>query len=292
MNHQVHIPSLSSIAAGADFAPAPGPQSAGAVAASVNYLIPPLGRNAVHVVPLGAGEARREGEYASTPIRVHDARAMEPAPALDANGFAFTGQVSAVRDFMDDEEVRSVYYPEMARLVRQATAAREVVVFDHNVRVDGGERAGNSRVPVRIVHNDYTEKSGPRRVRDLLGDRRADALLKNRFAVVNVWRSIAGVVRTAPLGVIDAGSVRPSDLIPTDLVYPDRVGEIYEVAGNPAHRWYHVSGMREDEVLLIKGYDSDTDVARFTPHSAFDHPDTPVDAPPRRSIEIRSLVFY
>lgn len=260
------------------------------VEADVNYLIPPLGRNAVHVVPIGAGESRREGTYASTPVRVRDARDFEPS--LDGNGFAFTRQVTAVRDFLDDEEVRAVYYPEMTRLVRNATGAREVQVFDHNVRVDGGGQTANSRTPVRTVHNDYTDKSGPQRVRDLVGEKRSGTRLKNRFAIVNVWRSIAGTVRTAPLGVIDAGSVRASDLIPTDLIYPDRVGEIYEVAGNPAHRWYYLPDMDVDEVLFIKGYDSRPDVARFTPHSAFDDPRAPSDAPPRRSIEIRSLVFY
>lgn len=264
----------------------------GVVNARVNYLVPPLGRNTVHVATLGEGESLRTGEYAATPVTVHDIRRMTRPATLDGNGFALSRQSSAVVDFLDDDEVRNVYYPEMRRLVEQATGAREVVVFDHNVRLDGGSHTANSRVPVRNVHNDYSEKSGPRRVEALIGGQRAAALLKRRFAIVNVWRSIEGVVETAPLGLIDAASVRPADLIPTDLVYPDRVGEIYEVAGNPAHRWYYAPRMNEQEVLLIKGYDSETSVARFTPHSAFDNPDTPADAPPRKSIEIRSLVFY
>lgn len=267
------------------------PQASKDVGAAVNYLIPPLGRNAVYVVPLGGGAARRTAEYAPTPVEVRDARSAG-LTTLDRNGFFLDRQVSAVTDFNDDDEVRAVYYPEMEALLRARTGASSVVVFDHNVRMDGGLARSNSRVPVRIVHNDYTEKSGPQRVRALLGEARAAALLQRRFAIVNVWRSIAGTVLTAPLGVIDAGSVRSSDLVPTDLVYPDRIGEIYEVAGNPAHRWYYFSNMNEQEVLLIKGYDSRTDVARFTPHSAFDHPDAPVGAPPRRSIEVRSLVFF
>lgn len=268
------------------------PATGGSVRAKVNYLIPPLGRHAVTVVPLGAGEAERTAQYAMTPVTVGDARAAGHAPTLDGEGFALGRQESAVRDFHDDDEVRTTYYPEMERLVAGVTGAREVRVFDHNIRIDGGRGTADSRVPVRIVHNDYTENSGPQRVRDLLGEQAAGALLERRFAIVNVWRSIAGSVWTAPLGVIDATSVRPSDLIPTDLIYPDRVGEIYEVAGSPAHRWHYFPHMNEEEVLLIKGYDSRPDVARFTPHSAFDDPATPPDAPPRRSIEIRSLVFY
>lgn len=286
MNH----PMTTEIDTGAALAPVS--DIGGTVHAFVNYLVPPLGRNSVEVVPLGKGEARRTAEYALTPVAVRDGRLSGAPLTLDGNGFELGRQTSAVADFNDDDEVRAVYYPEMAKLVKHATGAAEVVVFDHNLRVDDGGRIANSRAPVRIVHNDYTEKSGPQRIRDLVGGDRLERLLENRFAIVNVWRSIAGTVRTAPLGVIDALSTRPSDLVRTDLVYPDRVGEIYEVAGNPAHRWYYFSGMDENEVLFIKGYDSRRDVARFTPHSAFDHPGTPADAPPRKSIEIRSLVFY
>jgi hypothetical protein len=49
--------------------------------------------------------------------------------------------------------------------------------------------------------------------------------------------------------------------------------------------------MTPDEVLLIKGWDSQDDGrARFTPHGAFDLPNTPPDAAPRESIEVRTLV--
>lgn len=288
MNHSLAI----STDTGAGLAPVPIREARHTVRASVNYLIPPLGRHSVTVVPLGGGEAQRTAEYALTPVEINDGRFSERSATLDRNGFALGRQTSKVGDFSDDDEVRSVYYPEMERLVKQVTGAKEVVVFDHNVRIDGGVHTSNSRVPVRIVHNDYTEKSGPQRIRNLIGGQRAETLLKGRFAIVNVWRSIAGTVQTAPLGVIDARSMRRSDLVATDLIYPDRVGEIYEVAGNPAHRWYYFSHMNEDEVLFIKGYDSKPRIARFTPHSAFDHPASTPDSPPRRSIEIRSLVFY
>jgi hypothetical protein len=45
--------------------------------------------------------------------------------------------------------------------------------------------------------------------------------------------------------------------------------------------------------VLIKCYDSlDDGRARFTAHTAFDDPTTPADAPPRESIEVRTLVFF
>jgi hypothetical protein len=169
-------------------------------------------------------------------------------------------------------------------------------VFDHTIRrrIPGvADRAtGIPRQPVPRVHNDYTVKSGPQRVRDLLGDE-ADALLQKRFSVINVWRPIRGPVQDSPLAVTDARSVAQHDLVATDLVYADRMGEIYYVKFNPEHRWFYAPAMRSDEVMLIKCYDSVADGrARFVPHSAFIDPTTPLGAAPRESIELRTLVFY
>ena len=105
-----------------------------------------------------------------------------------------------------------------------------------------------------------------------------------------MWRPIRGPVQRSPLALADAGSVRPQDLVATDQVFPDRVGEIYHLAFHPAQRWYYAPEMARDEVLLIKGWDSrDDGRARFTPHSAFPLPQQRPDAPPRESIEIRTF---
>ncbi|HEX9468053.1 MAG TPA: CmcJ/NvfI family oxidoreductase, partial [Bradyrhizobium sp.] len=136
------------------------------------------------------------------------------------------------------------------------------------------------------------EKSGPQRVRDLIPDE-ADELLKGRVQIINLWRPIRGPLLDSPLAVCDARTVRPNELVASDLVYPDRVGETYSVKYNPDHQWFYVSRMTADEVLLLKCFDSNTDAeARFAPHSAFADPTTPPDAPPRESIELRTLVFH
>jgi hypothetical protein len=117
--------------------------------------------------------------------------------------------------------------------------------------------------------------------------------LRGRVQIVNVWRPLRGPVQDAPLAVCHAPSVAPADLVPSDLVYPHRTGETYSVTYNPAHRWFYLRGMGTDEALLLKCYDSKTDGrARFTPHTAFDDPTAPADAPPRESIELRTLVFH
>ncbi len=224
---------------------------------------------------------------------VLDARAVADTLSLDREGVCLVHHESRMRDFDDAEAVRTVYYPEVERLVKAATGAVRVLVFDHNVRSDNAQRhSPDVHPPVRFVHNDYTHASGPQRVRDLVPEE-AEDLLMRRFAVVNVWKPISGPVRGAPLAVCSADSIAVEDLVPFDLIYRDRTGEIYTFLHNPRHRWFYVPEMRADEAMLLKCYDSAQDGrARFTAHSAFDDPTSPDDAPPRESIEARSLAFF
>ncbi len=148
------------------------------------------------------------------------------------------------------------------------------------------------RQPATRVHVDQTVKSGPQRVRDLLPDE-AERLLAGRVQIINLWRPIVGPLWDHPLAVADARSVDPADLIPSDLIFADRIGEIYAVRHSPAQRWFYLSGMRPDEALLLKCYDSAVDGrARFAPHTAFIDSTAPADSPPRESIELRTLVFH
>jgi hypothetical protein len=169
-----------------------------------------------------------------------------------------------------------------------------VVVFDHIVRnpvlAERGEKG--ARAPAKLVHNDYTSKSAPRRVRDLLPEE-ADRLLKNRFAEINVWRAIRGPIESSPLALCDAGSLGAEEIVPIDLVYRDRVGEIYGFLYNPKHRWFYFPRMTRNEAILLKCYDSaDDGRARFTAHTSFEDPNRPPNAAPRESIEVRALVFW
>ncbi len=263
------------------------------VEASLNYLDPDSERPAAYMYRPPEGTPAQIGKYVKHTMPIYNARAIAGELSLDNQGFALVHQHSAVRNFYNDSEVRTVYYPEVERLVKEATGAIRVHVFDHNVRNRAMAKRGEKGIqePVRVAHNDYTLKSGPQRVRDLLpGD--ADQLLKNRFAVVNVWRPIRGPVQESPLAVCDAGSMRQQDFVAQDLLYRDRTGEVYSIAFNPQHRWFYFPKMQRDEVLLLKCYDSDPARTRFTAHSAFEDPTSPPDAPARESIEVRTLVFF
>jgi len=264
------------------------------VETSLSYLSDSSEKPVAYLYEPPPGMPARSGRTTRQPVTIFDGRAIHGELSLDKQGFVLAHHESAVRNFYDEHEVRAVYYPEVERLVKEVTAATRVLVFDHNVRCApmAKRKEKGAREPVKFAHNDYTIKSGPQRVRDLLPFE-AEALLKHRFAMINVWRPIRGPVQESPLAVCDARSIRPEDWVPSDLKYQDRTGEVYSITFNPNHRWFYFPRMQRDEAMLLKCYDSMEDGrARFTAHSAFDDPSSPQDAAPRESIEVRTLVFF
>ncbi len=265
------------------------------VGTSLNYLVDMGEKPVTYSTEPGSRLINHTGRYEERAVTIHNGRLIVDRLSLDREGFIFINHETQVSDFYDEEEVRSVYYPEMEQLVKQLTGASRVVMFDHTLRAadDATREEKKVREPVRRVHNDYTEWSGPQRVRDLLPADEAGALLQHRFAVIQVWRPIRKPVQSAPLAIADARSLPPKDLIATERRYPDRVGEIYHITYNPDHRWFYFPKMQRNEALVFKTYDSARDGrARFTAHAAFDDPTSPPEAPARESIEVRTLAFF
>jgi hypothetical protein len=267
------------------------------VEADLNYLAPMSERPRYYAYEPQAGEPRSNLTPEPHRMQIHTLRPIAGELGLDVQGFALLEQRSAVQDFWDDDEVRRVYYPEAERFLKEATGASRIFIFDHlqRRRVPGQEDRSRSgpRQPATRVHVDHTARSGPQRVRDLMGAE-AEELLKGRVQVINMWRPIRREpLRDAPLAVCDSRTVAADDLVPSDLVYRERVGETYSVRYNPAHRWFYAPEMRRDEVLLLKIADTKEDIsARFMPHTSFTDPTTPPGAAPRESIELRTLVFH
>lgn len=270
-------------------------QSLDRVEATLTYLAPTAEKPFAYTyTPPPRGRPQRSGQPEAHRVVIHNGRPLAPNLSLDREGFALARGASRVVDFYDEAAVKAVYYPEVERLVKAATAARRVVIFDHTLRnAAKTERDGTGvREAVQRVHNDYTVKSGPQRVRDLFPAAEAEQLLARRFAMVNVWRPIGHPVHDMPLAVADAASIEFADLVPSDLIYRDRVGETYGVRFSPNHRWFYFPEMRPDEALLIKVYDSDERRARFSAHTAFADPTAPADVAPRQSIEVRTFAFF
>jgi len=282
-------------------------------AVSLNYQEPPPAGKSTgrYINQTDRGDV--VDEHVARQCAMHDGRELVPPASLDSMGFALkswpTGCSEA--DFRDEETVVGTYYGEMMELVKAASGAQRVYIFDHTVRESGNTNlnaeAGGSAAPVPRVHCDYTAAGAPRRLTQL-GDEGIYSRLRGRtltpddvaklaegrFAFINVWRSIddAWPVMRLPLAVCDENTVPESDRFIYELRFPDRTGENYSLRHSDAHKWYAYSRMAQDECLVFKVYDKKQDGPRFVFHTAFDDPSSPPDAPPRKSIEVRAIAFF
>ncbi|OTB05752.1 hypothetical protein M426DRAFT_56323 [Hypoxylon sp. CI-4A] len=270
------------------------------------------------VASFGLGEHERP---------VIDVRGKESEFSTDNSGFAVYKEPAKEKEFTDEAAIRDGYYQEVEALLRKnIPGIKKVVIFDHTIRKRTSKAA---RTPVQQVHVDQTPAAAEARVRRHLPAEEAEEWLKGRFQIINVWRPIANPATDFPLAVIDWRTTKPTDFVPVDLMYPVRAdfakdnddrgketyadeskwystegyevrGETLSVAPSDAHKYYYQKDMTTDEVILLKCYDSfgqgeprgKEGIAVRTPHTAFSDPNTPKDAPPRQSIEVRCLIYY
>ena len=233
--------------------------------------------------------------YTDYEVRISDMRPIASELAMERNGFVLVNQNSAVKNFFDPEEVERVYIPEIIDLLTELIGADKVIAFGTMVRTDR-ESTAEANLPAYGAHVDYGDRTVRQFAKDVLGDEEADYWLQGRYVLINVWRPIS-VVRRAPFAVCDARTVYASDMYDSEVrgglgdpSRPTLYG--FSVGFNPEQRWYYVPEMRPDEVLVFKLFDSDSSAVQWTAHSAFDLPDTPADAPPRESIELRTIAFF
>ncbi len=274
------------------------PHADHAVTANLRYIVRQDTKPYFESSRITGGEPKVFFKTEDLPAVIHDMRDVADALSLDVNGFELRRYRSQVADLYDDALIENQYNAELTAMLKEMTGADSVTIFDHTRRssaMSGAANPDGRRGPAGRVHADYTVKSGPQRAKDTLGDAEVERVLSSggRIIQVNVWRPIKGPVLRSPLALADASSVPPEDLIATDQRFPDRVGEIYQLARGEGHRWYYASEMTPDEVILIKGWDSiDDGRARFSPHGAFIHPDETEDMPPRESIETRTYLVF
>lgn len=277
--------------------------SASPLEAALAYLADDCAVAEHRVYPVSASIASTRPPTSAVVMPIHDARPQADELDLDVQGFELHAFPPVTGDCYDDAFVRAHYYPQVEAFVREALGAHAVFVFDHNTRsrVRAARGEAGVRVPVAAVHNDYTERSGPRRAGEILAAAGRSDLAGRRYAFVNLWRPLLGPVRDTPLALCDARTVKADDIVDTpihhyveaDLQQPSHSGEIQSLRASPHHRWYWFPDMQPHEALLLKCFDSATDGrARFMPHTGFDNPQCPLDHVPRESIEARTLVVF
>ena len=130
-------------------------------------------------------------QYKQHEMTIRNGRPLRDTFKLDTHGFVFADHHTMMKDFTDETERKRVYDREVAELIKKHSGASEVLVFDHTIRIGDEQamKAINARPPVKGVHNDYTENSAPRRLREIAGDAEAERRFKNGPTTPPICRS-------------------------------------------------------------------------------------------------------
>lgn len=255
--------------------------------ATVNYHVHKPERQAFQLDAGGIIGNLIAPELAPTQVEVIDERAAGVDTTFEEDSVGFTTFPTTVTSFGADNAWRNTYDAELTGLLTSEVAAKEVVIFDHTVRIDDPDAV---RKPARNVHSDYSEQGAKQRLIDILGAEKAAEWETGRYAFINVWRPVEAAINSAPLGFILPSSVADQDWILLDLIYPDRKGQIMGLAANPAHEWIYMSKMTPNEVAYFNIYDNSGQPS--IGHSALDMVEDPNVHTVRQSIESRTLVRY
>jgi hypothetical protein len=234
-------------------------------------------------------------------IAVEDARSQSYSHCLEREGYELISHRSEVRDFNDPDEVNRVYRLETEQLLRELTAADEVVLCAHPVRrttetsrltVSGN--LYNSR-PANFVHVDISNTTATEMAQTWM-PKRTDRRVR-RFAHYNLWRVFSAPPQDMPLAMCDARSVSSSDLVEAEAVMDIPGKKVASYLGlvvryNPGHRWSYFPDMNRDEILVFKTHDSDAAHPSHVPHVAFDNPACRSRLEPRASVEMRGIAYW
>jgi len=269
------------------------------VATTLNYWDDPGDGLPPTPIFIGKGKVTNKRPHRPHPFVVTDISGDEDAYMLDTHGFQYCRHTSQEKTFVDEDAIRTVYYPECEALLKNLTGATKVHIFNHKVRRGPtqwhhlgfqGQNLAN-RGPVTRTHVDQSYAGAELRLRwEFPSADEADELLKRRYQIINIWRPIETILKD-PIAVADANSVPDADLVGAVMVEDKFHGESWVVRHNPEHRWYFKYRMTPHDVLLIKCFDSETALARRALHSAFEDP-MYRDEASRQSIEVRCLVCY
>ncbi|EPQ30713.1 uncharacterized protein PFL1_01614 [Pseudozyma flocculosa PF-1] len=222
---------------------------------------------------------------------------------IDGFGSPDTPQQWADRKWDLAGWLESTYYSDVDQLLKSHLGVTSTFIFDHTVRKRRTKEqqslpdTPDNRTPVAFAHSDQSRKAGENRIEKHLGNDTLERVKRGELhaQLINVWRPLRGQAWDTPLAVADSRTVsrgqdgNPPDWRETELRYPTWTGETLSIHPNPDHRWYYYSGLPTDKAILLKCYDSRTETR--TPHTAFTDPQTPADAEPRWSVEVRVLAI-
>jgi hypothetical protein len=255
-------------------------------------------------------DARRIGEY-------YPGLSPNSPECMDKLGLSLAHLESRCTNIHNSAEVRSVFYPEIEKLLLEFFPdATDALVYNHDVfdkdyqgdrtEDQDGKNPGVNANYANLVHNDLNDNSGRVRCRELLTknlrnfgctqhytEEEAAAKMSRRFMSINLAKPIE-TIEQFPFVLCAWPSFADQPYINNYRIYDDRVGETTRFTYRPNHEWYWFPQQKPTEVSMLKCYDSVTDgsVSRWSFHTACVDPTAPANARCRKNVVVRSFVFF
>lgn len=242
-------------------------------------------------------------------LPIYDARAVEGELSLDEEGLLFVQHHSEtiaspalveanLMHRYDRPAINKAYEDELIPLMRDISGAREVIAQATGtmVRFSGRAKRQTSNGVATFAHLDFSPNTVDQFLK-LSVDAWPEPIAPwSRFVLLQTWRPITPAPNDSTLAVCDGRSVPLSGLIYMDSVVgePGTIGERIEsrlCRYDPQHRWYYLSNMTPEDLLVFKGFDSASPEAMNAMHSAIVEPHAG-EANARGSIEARFIAFY
>lgn len=236
-------------------------------------------------------------------VRIEDALALEAGPTLGDYGFQTVRTGCPDLATLPREEIERHWLPAVRDRLQELTGADAVACWAFSMRFsERKEDAPRSDVsnPARRVHADFSPAEFGHGIRHRLTreaiERIAAGRKLKRWLGLNAWQAWSPPPYDTPLAICDIRTMMLSDLVigtgsaPSN---PDFKLDLSLFSYNPRHRWFYYSAMAPDEVLVFQGIDSaEMGSWRIVPHTAVDNPLSPPDAPPRCSVEMRTMALF
>lgn len=233
------------------------------------------------------------------PIRIRNARLLDPAPTLDSHGFELVRYDTKANVHQSIRQRIDIYTREGQRIVESLSGCQESrslnVVFRGGFNdKNPGEPLGRTESEMGTVYNysrfAHTDVSPFLEMQPLW-----NLFAKKRHcAIYNIWRNtdLSNPVEQMPLAVCDQRSVAPTDMIAAWVpgLLPDGNRMIgYNLSTSLFQTWYFYPHMTHNEALVLRLYDTREPVStlRGIFHTAVRDPDAPDAARRRESLDMR-----
>ncbi|RYO79490.1 hypothetical protein DL766_009345 [Monosporascus sp. MC13-8B] len=233
-------------------------------------------------------------------VTVEDFRGRAKEFQLDSHGFS-SCHLPGFTELADKDTIEQQYLPAVEDILRtHLEDFGTVFIFDWRIRNSRSDTVTDMinfsdkttpLLPSNYAHIDTGPISVIQRIQKSF-PKDAKRILQQRVRAVNVWKPLSHPVEEYPLAVCDGTSVKPEDLVETDSVRQGNVSTNYYVKYHASQRWYFLNHQSPDEALIFKHFDTKPGVkAPYALHSSIKLQKTSEVARPRKSIEVRALVF-